>query len=220
MPTHETVAQHTPGPWQLEVTTPENHPDRLAAWGLVKRPHCNHLETNLADARLIAAAPDMRAALTDALEYLELTLGPCDPGCDCIIHTVAAALVKATRAAAVALLLLLVASSAFAQERPSFARPLAVYAAGAALDVHSTYRALHYNGVKELNPLAAWADARPATFVVVAVAEDVAIVWALHRWIAPTRPTLFRVGLYAVGALRVGIAARNYRIDPSRERVR
>lgn len=219
MPTHETVAQHTPGPWQIEYVAPNGGGLSVPFVGLPGKTIAvlMTVDEHVANAHVIAAAPDMLEALRVARRVLEVACGTTAPYIREALKLIDPAIAKATGAV---LLLLLLASSAFAQERPSLAGPLAVYAAGAALDVHSTYRALHYKGVKELNPLAAWADARPATFVVVAVAEDVAIVWALHRWIAPTRPTLFRVGLYAVGALRVGIAARNYHVDPSRERVR
>lgn len=121
--------------------------------------------------------------------------------------------------AAMAGLVLLVASPAVAQERPSLARPLAAYAAGAALDLHSTYRALHYDGVQELNPMSGWVGRRPVAFVAVAAAEDAALIWALHKWVSPRHPRLFTIGLYTAAVLRTGIAARNYHIHPSRRRL-
>lgn len=66
--------KHTPGPWTLEVVRDERKAaeKRLAAWGVVHRPGTHSIETNLADARLIAAAPRMLAALRAAQEALDV----------------------------------------------------------------------------------------------------------------------------------------------------
>lgn len=72
---------HTPGPWRLEVVRSEDDvltekPYRLAPWGIVHRPHGHAIETGLADARLIAAAPEMLEMLKKiegerSLSYVE-----------------------------------------------------------------------------------------------------------------------------------------------------
>jgi len=36
--------------------------------------------------------------LQDVHEYLDMSLSPCGKGCDCLVHTVAAAIAKAERA--------------------------------------------------------------------------------------------------------------------------
>ena len=66
-----TTQTHTPGPWTLVVVTPENNDQNLAGWAQIHRPHHNHLETTLADARLIAAAPEMARILADAVKVLD-----------------------------------------------------------------------------------------------------------------------------------------------------
>lgn len=47
------------------------------------------------NATLIASAPDLFAAIDNAMEYLDDTLGPCDDDCECILHPLKAALKKA-----------------------------------------------------------------------------------------------------------------------------
>jgi hypothetical protein len=89
---------HTPGPWEIA--------DEKADVDIVAYDHVTEREVRLAsmvlksprveaNARLMAAAPDMYQALTDHLEYLELVLGPCDPECLCPLHAFRAAIAKA-----------------------------------------------------------------------------------------------------------------------------
>lgn len=52
--------------------------------------------TALADAHLIAAAPDLLAACQTALAYIEDDLGPCDVNCGCPVLELRAAIAKAT----------------------------------------------------------------------------------------------------------------------------
>jgi hypothetical protein len=97
------------------------------------------------------------------------------------------------------------------QERVSLRIPLAVYASSAALDLYTTHDALQREGFYERNPMGAWLDDRPTTLVVASAAADTAIVWSLHRWLAPRHPRLLRAGLYGAAAVRFLLAARNAR---------
>ncbi len=77
--------QHTPGPWTVEPCTPKedgSHFEGFMVWALADCEHhpiadcsCNHtcrMDWDVeANARLIAAAPDMLAALHEAREYLD-----------------------------------------------------------------------------------------------------------------------------------------------------
>jgi hypothetical protein len=38
---------------------------------------------------------ELLATLKDVFEYLDMTLGPCEDGCDCLLHVVQAAIAKA-----------------------------------------------------------------------------------------------------------------------------
>lgn len=50
---------------------------------------------HIAAGHLFAAAPDLYEAIRSSIEYLDMTLGPCDEGCECILHDLHAALAKA-----------------------------------------------------------------------------------------------------------------------------
>lgn len=47
------------------------------------------------DLSLMAAAPEMLAALDEAEGYLSMSLGECDDDCECVLHGIRAALRKA-----------------------------------------------------------------------------------------------------------------------------
>jgi hypothetical protein len=90
-------AQHTPGPWKVIETHYLPHDgDHVADMsnGLMVVPSLSRLGDPLADARLIAAAPDMLLALAYAKEVLELE------GCMNAADVVSAAIAKATGSAA------------------------------------------------------------------------------------------------------------------------
>jgi hypothetical protein len=48
------------------------------------------------DARLIAAAPDLLRACEAALDFNANILGECEAACDCVLHVLRAAILKAT----------------------------------------------------------------------------------------------------------------------------
>jgi len=63
---------HTPGPWQWHIgrgANPRLHIQTSAGYQVASTPEINKYETREADARLIAASPDLLAALQDA-EFL------------------------------------------------------------------------------------------------------------------------------------------------------
>lgn len=73
-------AQHTPGPWTAIVHADWPHRQDVyitaQQWGVIGvvsiDPSLEHLvDAQRANLRLIAAAPDMLAALEDALEFLQ-----------------------------------------------------------------------------------------------------------------------------------------------------
>lgn len=113
------AAQHTPGPWQWNQHEDDRDagPDNPGYLFAPNAPYSvapGHLGVSVlhaiypqhgeryvrvtcepVDAALIAAAPELYDHAETALEILIDTLGPCDPGCDCIIHPLTDALAKA-----------------------------------------------------------------------------------------------------------------------------
>lgn len=107
--------KHTPGPW--EFTTEFNGQTRDGVSGSIVSADAIFIAeiwddyeaepddeatdgtppagTMTANARLIAAAPDLYSAIKDAMHYLDQTIGPCDEGCECILHALHAAIAKA-----------------------------------------------------------------------------------------------------------------------------
>ncbi len=69
---------HTPGPWTVDG-------DDIYASGLIVAQASFRLEQCAANARLIAAAPDLLAAL-EGLEALENTIGSCKECYTCTGH--------------------------------------------------------------------------------------------------------------------------------------
>jgi hypothetical protein len=69
------VTQHTPGPWILQNQTDAGQFEIEAKdWGIIIRAHDYSDETE-ANARLIAAAPDLLVGLEAALLHLEYLTG-------------------------------------------------------------------------------------------------------------------------------------------------
>jgi hypothetical protein len=97
-------------------------------------------------------------------------------------------------------------------KRPAALVPLYVSFAGLeALDLQSTYRALHTPGARESNPVARTMVGNPAAFTAVKLATTASFVlateklWKKHRVAALTFAT---VG----NAVMAGIVAHNYRV--------
>ena len=93
----ERNAKHTPGPWMLD------HPIGLvldAAGAAIQTAGANCLNdddgSGYANARLIAAAPDLLQALKETLAYWDSCgFSDCEPDCECIVQSVQAAIAKA-----------------------------------------------------------------------------------------------------------------------------
>ena len=65
---------HTPGPWDVQNALGDGPNKWIYADGLYVAEVDGEREEAEANARLIAAAPDLLTALKDAVEYLELQL--------------------------------------------------------------------------------------------------------------------------------------------------
>ncbi len=98
----------TPGPWMVEPHADDfdgpisvvseysmTQGRKTANWIAECDLQDDRVEENYANARLIAAAPDLYAAIAESLEYLDAMLGPCKAGCDCLLHGFHAAIAKA-----------------------------------------------------------------------------------------------------------------------------
>ena len=84
---------HTPGPWKWF-----DYPDgrKLLAGPNRAVIHCPDAPITVepSDQVLIAAAPELYAALRNHLPYIEDMLAPCEEGCTCPLHDFRAALAK------------------------------------------------------------------------------------------------------------------------------
>ena len=92
MKTTETTTQHTPGPWLAGQTITAADPDR--APGSYERITIASRVNNMANARLIAAAPELLAALIGLLEQADL--GEVDAETAPLVEAARAAIAKAT----------------------------------------------------------------------------------------------------------------------------
>lgn len=116
---------------------------------------------------------------------------------------------------AITLVLTCGAKPAHAQDVDTATR---VFAASAAADWTMTGIGLSRGtiapGVRfsESTPTLRWAHDDPALTVAAGAAMDVAGVYALRRWLAPTHPRLAAVTLYALAASRVYFVSRSVRI--------
>ena len=106
------IARYTPAPWTTKLSYAKDADGRLdvgiaatlmdrvgtptvliaGAFGRVGQDIWLDAEAN---ARLIAAAPDLYEAIKGSMEYLEEQFGDCDEGCKCIMHDLRAAIAKA-----------------------------------------------------------------------------------------------------------------------------
>lgn len=109
------------------------------------------------------------------------------------------------------LLLVLTLGCATTVQAEPLAIPFSVYFGAAATDLHSTYRGLQYQGVREANPLGAWLSDNPEQLVVFSSLAEAGTVYALHRLWGKRHPRWERVILYTAAAGRMAIATRNYR---------
>lgn len=97
---------HTPGPWR-----PGKQSDSIVSDAAVQNGpggadcveyYGGHLiaeSVAICNAPVIAAAPEILDAREGAYDYLNTILAPCDDDCECLLHTIERALVKAGRQA-------------------------------------------------------------------------------------------------------------------------
>lgn len=106
---------------------------------------------------------------------------------------------------------LLWAAPALAQDSPSLKIPTLVYAGAATFDVGTSLRCPPPY-CREGNPLIGWMEPHGQTqMLLTASALDAVGVWAWHRYVGKKHRKLATVGLYAVAAVRVGVAIGNIR---------
>lgn len=93
------MSEHTRAPWRLSDKAPRYVEARAFddSWhDVTGRVRGGSPQEADANARLIAAAPEMYDALEATLDYWTTTgFAQCEPGCDCIVEAVRAALGKA-----------------------------------------------------------------------------------------------------------------------------
>jgi hypothetical protein len=89
--------------------------------------------------------------------------------------------------------------------------PTALYVAAASVDVATTAYCVSA-GCRERNPAVAWMQSTSTVGMLAAgEAADMAGLWAWRKFVGRRHPRITRVGLYAVAAVRLGLAARNMR---------
>jgi hypothetical protein len=108
--------------------------------------------------------------------------------------------------------------------KPSLTMPLLTYAGTAAMDYHSTYYFLQFEGMQEANPTIKWLDHRPKTMLTVGAAMETTSIYFLYRWIGRSHPRLARVALYAGSGVHFVAGLKNYadtrdhrRLSPAEE---
>lgn len=97
-----------------------------------------------------------------------------------------------------------------AAEAQSLKIPLTVYAGAAALDLHSTHRFLQY-GFREGNPLMGWLDDHHNAMIVTSAAIDGMACYTIYQTWGKHHRKAARGLIYAVAAVRIGLAIHNYR---------
>ena len=198
------AVRHTPGPWSFMTDTTGEY---LAVYAKTQggtKVICPVKIADEGDARLIAAAPELYAALKTATEYLEEILGPCDKGCKCLLHSFHAAIAKA----ALVLLLLLLPSSLFAQDRPfTFAKAALVTAAAADASTTMFLLGQQPQQFREGNPILRSFANKPLIFGAVQGGTTAALLIVLHR-VHRTHPTLATVLALGMASLETGLAVR------------
>lgn len=92
---------------------------------------------------------------------------------------------------------------------PSLKLPTLAYALAATADNGTTYVNLSH-GFGERNPILKRIDHRPSLVLAIGTAADVATVMGL-RHLGKRRPTLAKWALYGIAAVRLYLAADNFR---------
>jgi hypothetical protein len=122
------------------------------------------------------------------------------------------------RMTAAALLVVLLPSLALAQQHDGLRAPTIAASAAAAADWASTYYALKYFKVRELNPLINPMQHKPGQMISVGVAIDAGIVSAWNLGVGRRNQRLAIAGLWAMTAFRAYLAIHNLRNTRKAER--
>lgn len=94
-------------------------------------------------------------------------------------------------------------------EAPSLTAPTVVYALSAVADNGSTYLLLSIGGF-ERNPIIKSIDDKPGLVLAIGTAADVATAIGLRK-LGKHRPTLAKWALYGIAAVKLLLAADNFR---------
>jgi hypothetical protein len=122
------------------------------------------------------------------------------------------------RIAAAALVIVLLPSLAQAQQENALRTPTIAASAAAAADWASTYYALKYFKVRELNPIINSMQHQPGRMISVGVAIDAGIVSAWNLGVGRRNERLAVAGLWAMTAFRAYLAIHNMRNTRRAER--
>ena len=117
----------------------------------------------------------------------------------------------ARRLLAALLLLSLVAATAEAQEENRLKIPTIAASAAAAADWASTYHALKYYHVREVNPLLRPFDSSPGSMVSLGAVMDAGAISAWNLTVGKRSPRVAAAGLWAMTAFRAYLAIHNLR---------
>jgi hypothetical protein len=101
---------------------------------------------------------------------------------------------------------------------PVFAFPTIAASAAAAADWASTYHALKFYKVREVNPLLRPLDASPGSMVTVGALIDVSGFSAWNLTVGRKNPRLAAAGLWGMAAFRAYLAIHNVRNSRRAER--
>src|SRR5688572_11500666 len=123
----------------------------------------------------------------------------------------------ARRLCAALILASLLPATAFAQES-SLRIPTIAASAAAAADWASTYHALKYYKVREMNPMMRPFEKSPGSLVTVGGLIDVGTVSAWNLTVGRRNPRVASAGLWAMAAFRTYLAIHNIRNERKAER--
>jgi hypothetical protein len=122
------------------------------------------------------------------------------------------------RIVAAAFLCILLPSLAQAQQESALRAPTIAASAAAAADWASTYYALKYFKVRELNPIINSMQHQPGRMISVGTAIDAGIVSAWNMGVGRKNERLAAAGLWAMAAFRTYLAIHNLRNTRRAER--
>lgn len=125
---------------------------------------------------------------------------------------------RARRLLAALFLVSFLPASASAQEGPSLKVPTIAAMAAAGADWATTYHALKYYQVREVNPIMRPFESSPGSLVTVGGLIDVGTVSAWNLTVGRSNPRVAVAGLWAMTAFRAYLAIHNIRNEQKSER--